>query len=60
MWVHWARVNGTAKAASRAKRDSRFFMVEFGSNVASYAGMGGMVVRQVTEAWRLNLSPEHA
>ena len=40
--------------------DRRFFMVEFGSSVASYAGMGGMIVKQVTEAWRLNLSPEHA
>lgn len=54
---------GAAREAVRADFwavDRRFFMVEFGSNVASYAGMGGMVVKQVTEAWRLNLSPEHA
>jgi hypothetical protein len=36
--------------------DRRFFMVEFDSNVASYAGMGGMLVKEVSEAWRLNLS----
>lgn len=40
--------------------DRRFFMVEFGSNVASYAGVGGMIVKQVAETWRLNLLPEHA
>ncbi|MGH7586806.1 MAG: hypothetical protein ACREMH_11195 [Gemmatimonadales bacterium] len=54
---------GTSRDTVRADFwavDRRFFMVEFGSNVASYAGMGGMVVKQVTEVWRLNLSSEHA
>jgi hypothetical protein len=40
--------------------DRRFFMVEFGSNVARYAGMGGMIVQQVTESWRLSALTQEA
>lgn len=54
---------GTSRETVRADFwavDRRFFMIEFGSNVASYAGMGGVSVKQVAEAWRLNLSAEQA
>lgn len=53
---------GSSREAIRADFwavDRRFFMVEFGSSVARCAGMGGMLVKQVVEAWRLNLSTEH-
>jgi hypothetical protein len=40
--------------------DRRFFMIEFESNIASYAGLGGLIVKQVTESWRLRARGEEA